>query len=213
MPAKPRRGERLLEDALRALCNGLDETGAPWMIIGGIAGIARGIARFTTDIDAAVRGDAVTVRGLVEHLGRHRISPRIDDAITFAEENLVLLLRHEPTGVDLDVSFAWSGFEHEALDARTVVSFGRVRAPMVTPDDLLVFKAIAGRPKDAQDAEALLALYPALDLARARRRVRELAALAEAPELATQFETWLRRRPARPHRRPAAAKPRARRKP
>ena len=106
MPAKPRRGDRLLEDALRALRDGLDEAGAPWMIIGGIAGIARGVTRFTTDIDAAVRGDLVSVRALIDHLARHQISPRIDDAVAFAEQNLVLLLRHTPTGVDLDVSLA-----------------------------------------------------------------------------------------------------------
>ena len=115
MPSKHARSERLLERALDALTKALTESGAPWMVIGGIAIIARGVRRFTTDIDAAVRGDAIHPEDLLEVLSKRRIAPRIPKALQFARENLVLLLRHEPTGVDLDVSFAWSGFEHEAL--------------------------------------------------------------------------------------------------
>ncbi len=45
MPGKPKQGERLLEEALAALTAGLAESGAPWMVIGGIAIIARGVRR------------------------------------------------------------------------------------------------------------------------------------------------------------------------
>lgn len=122
MPKKRAGGESLLEGALAALALALTSTGAPWMIIGGIAVIAHGVRRFTTDIDAAVRGDAISVDRLIAALDRHEIIPRIPNASTFARENLVLLARHAPTGVDLDVSLAWSTFEHDAIEAaeRTV---------------------------------------------------------------------------------------------
>jgi hypothetical protein len=77
----PRSGERLLEDALAALSRALSDAGAPWTIIDGIAIIARGVRRFTTDIDAAVRGDAVRPDELIETLERHDILPRIEDAL------------------------------------------------------------------------------------------------------------------------------------
>jgi hypothetical protein len=171
------------------------------MIIGGIALIARGVRRMTTDIDAAVRGDAVRVDALLRTLKRHAIVPRVPRAKAFAEANLVLLLRHAPTGVDLDVSLAWSGFEHDALEASTEVRFGRVKAPMSTAADLVVFKAIAGRPRDLDDVEALLVLYPKIDIARARARIAELAKLADAPELSRGFDTAVRRTRGRAARR------------
>lgn len=117
------------------------------MIIGGVAVISHGVRRLTTDIDAVVRGDSITARQLVRRLARHAIRPRIEDAATFADRNLVLLLRHEPTGVDLDVSLGWSTLEHEALEARTEAAFGRVKTYMATPADLVVFKAVAARPR------------------------------------------------------------------
>ena len=193
MPGKHANPDRLLEEALEALARGLTDCGAPWMVIGGIAVIARGVRRFTTDIDAAVRGDAVSIETLLAKLVSFDIAPRVPDAVAFAEENLVLLLRHRETGVDLDVSLAWSAFEHDALATATQTSFGRVSAPMCTAESLVVFKAIAGRAKDIEDAEALLALYPDIDRGRVRGRVAELAALAEAPEILRALDELLER--------------------
>jgi hypothetical protein len=196
MPARRSASDkRLLERALEALARALDDTSAPWMIIGGIAVIARGVRRFTTDIDVAVRGDAIAVADLVAALAVHDIQPRIPQAARFARENLVLLARHAPTGVDLDVSLAWSAFEHRALAAATSVRFGRARARMSTAEDLVVFKAIAGRPRDLDDAEALLVLHPQMNRVRVRERVVELAQLAEAPELVGDFDAMLSRVP------------------
>ncbi len=177
-----------MEDALAALGRALDAYGAPWMIIGGIAAIGRGVRRLTTDIDAVVKGDAVDIAGLVAFLAKRGIRSRIEKPVAFAEQNLVLLMRHEASGVDFDISLGWSGFENEALEARAEARFGRVRVPMAAPADLIVFKTIAGRPKDLEDAESLLVLHPDLDVQRARRHVRQLAALAGEDELAQQFE-------------------------
>jgi hypothetical protein len=130
MPSKRVTRDRLLEAALEALSGALTQLQVPWAVIGGIAVISRGVRRFTTDIDVAVRGDAISVERLLQGLAAFSIVPRIDDALGFAEANLVVLLRHQESGVDLDVSLAWSAFEHDALAASTLTSFGRVRAPM-----------------------------------------------------------------------------------
>jgi hypothetical protein len=46
-----------LERAFAALVRALERAGAPFMAIGGIAVIAHGVRRMTTDIDAVVQGD------------------------------------------------------------------------------------------------------------------------------------------------------------
>lgn len=186
--ANSERGERKLEDALSALTRALNDFGAPWMLIGGIAIIAQGVRRLTTDIDAVIQGDQADPEMMLQALEASEIEPRIDDALAFAAKNLVLLLRHGPTGVDLDLSFGWTSFELEALQHPALLAFGRVRAPMATPEDLIVLKAMAGRPKDIDDAAALLALHPNIRLSRIRARLDELSSLGNAPEVSESLE-------------------------
>lgn len=181
------------------------------MVIGGIAIIARGVRRMTTDIDATVRGDQLGIPALVKALAKKRIVPRIEDAERFASESLVLLLKHRPTAVELDVSMAWTDFEHEAIAGSSVTAFGAAKAPMAQAEDLVVFKAIAARPKDIEDATALLVLYPAIDRARVRRRVSQLAALAEDAAAIDALEAAIAATTATPRRRESRkqAKPQA----
>lgn len=175
----------------------------PWMVIGGIAVIARGVRRMTTDVDAVVQGDAIDVDSLIRVFRRHAIVPRTSRAAAFARTNLVLLLHHAPSHVELDVSLGWTTFEREALAARTVIPYGRVKAPMAAPEDLLIMKAIAARPTDLRDAVQLLVLYPSIDLARVRRTIRELATAADAPELGAGLDEILKLLPKRTPRRTA----------
>ncbi len=109
------------------------------MCIGGIAAIAQGVRRTTTDIDATVRGAGLDLARLVRRFSRQGIRPRIGDAVAFARRSQVLLLVHAPTGVELDVSLAWLSFEHEALANHVSIDFAGVRAPAARPEDLLIY--------------------------------------------------------------------------
>jgi fructose-specific phosphotransferase system component IIB len=63
---------------------------------------------------------------------------------------------------------------------------------MARPEDLVIFKALAARPKDIEDATALIAMHE-IDLDRVRRRVEELADLAEEPRLINEVEAIISR--------------------
>jgi predicted nucleotidyltransferase len=153
-------------------------------VIGGIAVIARGVQRLTRDIDIAVAATDLSVSALADELRRNKILPRISDAVAFAEENQVLLMRHEVTGIDIDVSRAWLPFEIEALAAAKPELLAGVRVAIAQPEDLIIYKAIAWRPQDQQDVERLLALYgDRIDLVRVRRHVKELGAALEVDRL------------------------------
>jgi hypothetical protein len=153
-------------------------------IIGGIAVIARGVPRLTRDIDVAIAGEDISVPDLAAELSEVGVVPRISDALAFAEESQVLLVRHRESGVDIDVSRAWLAFELEALSAASFESLGGVRTAIVLPEDLIIFKAVAWRPQDQQDVERLLALYGSrIDLERIRRHVKEFGEALEVDRL------------------------------
>jgi hypothetical protein len=121
--------DRPILAAVAALNEALSETGAPAMFIGDIAVIARGAARLTVDIDAAVRGDAVRLEELLATLQVHQITPRIGDAEDLARRSQVLLLEHGPTGTPLEVRLGWLPFEIDAPQRADHVDFGGVTIP------------------------------------------------------------------------------------
>jgi len=163
------------------------------LVIGGIAVIARGVPRVTRDIDIAFCGADISLQALAAELDDAGIVARIEDALAFAVESQVLLLRHAETGVDVDVSMAWMPFELEATAAAGPAKIGGVVLPVAQPEDLVIYKAIAWRPQDQQDVERLLALHGAhMDLGRIRRHVRELGEAMEQDRL-HELESVIRR--------------------
>lgn len=194
MPAKrKKRGDRRFEDALATVRRAFDETGVRWMVIGGIAAIARGVRRTTTDIDVAVEGEAIAVDALVRVLAAHDLRPRFSDAVKFAKQNLVLLVRDGENEIDVDISLAYTAFEKEALADAEVTAFGRATVPMARAEDLVIFKAVAGRPKDIEDAAGLLAVHRDIDVSRVRAKLRELAEVADDPKIVDVLEQILAR--------------------
>ena len=183
-----------LKAALEAVAQSLANLPAPGMLIGGMAVIAHGVARLTRDVDLTVAGSSISLDALLEYLRPHNLQPRIDHAIEFALANQVLLLRHQPSGIDVDLSIAWLPFELEALAAATLVDIAGIRLRVARPEDLIVYKAVAFRPQDQQDIERLLVLYGRdIDLARIRRVITEFAALLEEPERPAAFERLVHR--------------------
>jgi hypothetical protein len=180
--------------ALRALADALDEIPALSMIIGGIAVIAAGVPRETIDIDATILGRTSDLEMVLEALARQQIVPRIADANRFARERQLLLLRHEPSGVTMEISFAWLPFEEEALSRAVLTDFSGVSLRVAIPEDLIVYKATAWRDRDRSDIERLLTLHgDRIDLDRVRRLIVEIAAVLEDPERVALFDAIVAR--------------------
>ena len=181
-------------DALDALQRALADVDAPSMIIGGVAVIALGVPRLTVDIDATVSAAGLDLDRLVETLGRHGIKPRTADALAFARTRQVFLGVHQPSGTPVDVSMAWLPFEDEALAAATVCDYAGVHVRIPRPEDVLIYKVIASRPKDLQDAEGLLVLHgPAMDMDRVRRIVKQYADVLDDDERPQALERLIRK--------------------
>lgn len=180
--------------ALKALAAALKTVPARSMIIGGVAVIAHGVPRQTVDIDATIAGPDLELEDLLAALSKQDIHPRIDNAIAFAQQRQILLLRHEPSQTPLDISLAWLPFEEQALARAREFDFGGVRVPIVAAEDLVVYKVIAWRGRDQADIERLvMARHDEIDLNRVRARVREFAEIIEQPERVEEFERLIRR--------------------
>jgi hypothetical protein len=74
-------------------------------------------------------------------------------------------------------------FEVEAVERSILYPIGSISVRLPTPEDLIIFKAIAHRPKDLLDIQAIIESHPDLDRERIKHWVTEFADALEMPEL------------------------------
>jgi len=175
-----REGQTLFFRALTALRDALEESGTPFVFIGGVAVIALGFPRSTVDVDAAVLASATTPEDLLAVFERHDIIARISDAVEFARRRGVLLAVHQESGINLDVSLARLPFEEEAIRSGREILYEGVSIRVPRAEDLIIYKLVASRPRDVEDAEKLILLYASeIDTGRVRRILAEFCRVLE----------------------------------
>lgn len=177
--AVPSASRSKLERSLAGIGEVLAGLESPSAVIGGIAVIAWGFARTTADIDCAIATPLSEAASVAEAFASRGFEPRITDAVAFALENHVLLLKDERTGIEVDVSFSLAGFEHDALRRAVTRDFGGVRVRIPTVTDLLIYKLIAGREQDTRDVVELLGLGHQVDAVRIEAVLSEIDAILE----------------------------------
>ena len=176
---------------LRDLVAWLQAEKIPGVLIGGLAASLLGRPRLTRDVDVLVLLVEGQWADFLNIGAGYGFIPRRDDALAFAQKNRVLLVRHRQSGIDIDIVFGSLLFEKEAVARATWMELGGVRVPLPLPEDLIIMKAVAHRPQDLADIEAILAVHPQLNLRRVRRWVREFAAALSMPEILSDLEALL----------------------
>lgn len=183
-----------LADALADVMRWLTDAEIAGVVIGGVAASLLGRPRMTRDIDAIVLGDEMGWEAVLASAQPFGIAPRIDDPLEFARRTRVLLLRHLPSSVDVDVSLGALPFEREVVERASTIDAGGLRVRVPAVEDLVVMKALARRPRDWGDIEGLIDAWPDLDLDRVRQWLREFGSILEMPEIQEDFERLLRQR-------------------
>lgn len=172
-----------LRAPLAAVQSLLDRLGGRGVIIGGVAVTALGAPRFTADVDVVLLLSVSRLSELLQAAGELELLPRIENAEHFARRNRVLLLRHQPSGIAVDISLGMLPFEEEVVARSELRELDGLALRLPTPEDLIILKAVAHRPKDLADIAAIAQAHPKLDRERVERWVREFGAALEMPEL------------------------------
>ena len=81
------------------------------------------------------------------------------------------------------------------LERATSAVVERTCIPLATPEDLIIMKMIARRPRDIRDVEGILEQHRKLDVIRIRRFVEDFANILECPEIIEDLEGLLRSYP------------------
>src|SRR4030067_1670823 len=171
-----------LLQAVKEITKFLDRHKIPYVLLGGLAVQYWGEPRTTRDIDVTV---VVSQEELESFLQKalERFSPRIPDALSFARDHRVLLVKTD-TGVPIDISLGIPGYEEEVMRRAITVSFHDVRVRMISVDDLILHKSVVGRARDREDVERILIRQRLqVDLAYIRRWLSDFAPLVETQDV------------------------------
>lgn len=179
---------------LRDLVAWLDAARVEGVVIGGLAASILGRPRATRDVDLLVTLPPEQWTDFLARASHFGFHARVPDPLELADRIRVLLLRHEPSSIDLDVSLGGLPFEEEAVAHGRRIEIEGVKVPLVSAQDLLVMKAVAHRPRDLADIEAVLDRNPGLDLERAQNWIREFSAVLDRPEIFDDFQRISRKR-------------------
>jgi hypothetical protein len=148
------------------------------MIIGGVASSLLGQPRLTADIDATVMIDDKDVDQFLIQASAEGLSPRRTRSAEFMRQSAMLLLQHDASGVPIDLNQGRLPFEQLAAGKAKTKRHGGISIPMPTPEDLIVMKAVAHRPKDLEDIRGIVASQACLDISYIQNTFRALAVLS-----------------------------------
>lgn len=181
-----------LEAALADLSSFLEDEAVPYMVIGGFANLRWGRARLTQDLDVTIQLGDDRLPEFLEHVSR-RLVPLAPSPLDFARHTFVIPVT-TPTGVRADLILAGHPWEDEAIARAVEVPIGTRTSRFCTAEDLVILKLVSERPRDREDVEGvILRQGPALDRGYLDRKVRELAAGLERPQILDFYRGSLER--------------------
>lgn len=134
----------------------LEKEKIPYMLVGGLAVNYFGQPRFTADIDLVITIDVKKTPKLIDILKKNKY--------IFPEETLRILIKAsnvfqvtDPSGIyRIDFWIPKTNFEKNAFERKIPKKWHNKTIYLPTPEDLLLFKIIAGRAKDLIDIEGVM---------------------------------------------------------
>jgi hypothetical protein len=148
--------------ALKHVWRSLEPLNPPMAVMGGIAMAYYGHSRGTKDVDLLISLSEVSADALIEQLTKCDVRvPKEDSWKTIGELRLCQTL-YEPEGLYIDLQIdllvANGEYHRRSLDRRVAVELpiAEIKVDLLTCEDLLIHKLLAGRMIDRADAVALL---------------------------------------------------------
>jgi len=165
----------------------------PYAIIGGIALQYWGEPRFTRDVGITIMATLGQEETILQKIFSV-FPPRIPNALDFAIKHRVCLVRSRE-GSEIDISLGIPGYEEKVVERAVKCDIGQNHMVNVcSAEDLVIHKAIAGRPQDLADIEGIILRQgKKLDVEYIQDWLRKFSALLETEDIIERFRNpWKR---------------------
>jgi len=176
----------VLETAQR-IQHKLESHGWSFALIGGIANLAWGEVRSTSDVDITLLTGFTDEQNYVDAI-LSEFRGRIENAGAFALRQRVLLLT-DVNDIGIDIGLGGFLFEELAVSRRVQHDYGRgIKLWIITAEDLIIMKAFASRDQDWVDIDGIIRRqHTKLDWDYIMPQVEALAEIKEDAEMVAKL--------------------------
>jgi hypothetical protein len=164
------------------------ERGVEWYLFGAQAAIIWGSPRLSADVDVTALLERDGLSGYIDAMRQHGFDVVFGDR-DFIARTRVIPFVHRGSRMPLDIVLSGPGLEEEFLRRALAVDVAGTMIPVISPEDLIVTKILAGRPKDIEDIRGVIQeRKTSLDVARIRAVLRLLEQALTQSDLLPFFE-------------------------
>lgn len=179
----------MYKELVSTIARSLDEKGIPYMVIGGQAVLVHGEPRLTRDIDITLGAGPEGLDLVLEAVSELGLEILPEDVRAFVERTMVLPARHAASGVRVDFIFSFTPYERQAIERASVIDMERTPVRFASPEDLVIHKLFARRPRDLEDAKGVILKNPSLDRDYVIGWLEEFDASLPGSDLVSLFES------------------------
>jgi predicted nucleotidyltransferase len=182
----------MFDKLLARLGRELDDQAIPYVVIGGQAVLQHGVPRFTRDIDISLGVDTASTEVVLQLADRCGLKPLPPAPRQFVERTFILPVVDPETEIRVDFAFTFTSFEQQAIARAVRITVGGYAVCFASVEDLIIHKLFAGRPRDIEDIQGVLARKAGkVDREYLRRWVREFSKVEGKGHLLRQLDDLL----------------------
>lgn len=182
----------MFEEILARVGNTLNKHNLPYMIIGGQAVLLYGEPRLTRDINITLGLNADRLNQFLAILQEIPLKPIPEDIESFVKQTMVLPTLDETTGIRVDFIFSFTLYEIEAIKRAKKIHILSQEVSFASPEDVIIHKIFAGRPRDLEDVRTILLKNPDIDNSYIRDWLKEFDASTGKKDFLKTFQDILK---------------------
>jgi hypothetical protein len=178
----------MFEEILARIGANLRKSNLPYMIIGGQAVLLYGEPRLTRDVDVTLGVNIDRLHDLLTVVKELSLNPIPNDVESFVKQTMVLPTLDEPTGVRVDFIFSFTPYETDAIKRARKITIMDQEVCFASPEDLIIHKIFAGRPRDLEDVWSVILKNPGIDTQYIKNWLKEFDASFGEKDFLKTFE-------------------------
>lgn len=178
----------MFEEILSRIATSLKNHAIPYMIIGGQAVLLYGEPRLTRDIDITLGVNIDYLDKILTVVRELSLKPVPEDIKLFVQQTMVLPALDETTRIRVDFIFSFTPYETGAIKRARKIEIMEQKVCFASPEDVIIHKIFAGRPRDIEDVRSIILKNPQIDTQYIKGWLKEFDASSDKKDFLKTFE-------------------------